>query len=88
MTTGTVKFFNVNKGFGFITGDDGKDYFVHMSGLKDGVSITDGDKVSFEIVEGDKGPKAEQVEKISGSDDSDDSDYSDDDDDADMDDDE
>jgi len=64
MPTGVVKFFNPNKSFGFITGDDGKDYFVHVSGLKEGVVITEGDKVSFEIVEGDKGPKAEQVEKV------------------------
>jgi len=60
---GTVKFFNVSKGFGFITGEDGKDYFVHMSGLKADVTIKEGDKVTFEIVQGDKGPKAEQVQK-------------------------
>ena len=63
MTTGTVKFFNDMKNFGFIAGDDGKEYFVHSSGLKEGVSIKENDKVSFEVVEGDKGPKAEQVEK-------------------------
>ncbi|MFH1473338.1 MAG: cold shock domain-containing protein [Candidatus Aenigmatarchaeota archaeon] len=63
MVTGVVKFYNPNKSFGFITGDDGKDYFVHSSGLKEGVDITEGDKVSFEVVEGDKGLKAEQVEK-------------------------
>ena len=60
---GTVKFFNEAKGFGFITADDGKDYYVHSSGVKEGVSITEGDKVSFKIVEGDRGPKAEEVEK-------------------------
>lgn len=60
---GTVKFFNENKKFGFISGDDGKDVFVHETGLKEGVSIKEGDKVSFEVVEGDKGPRAEQVEK-------------------------
>lgn len=64
MVTGVVKFYNPNKSFGFITGDDGKDYFVHSSGLKEGVDITEGDKVSFEVVEGDKGLKAEQVEKM------------------------
>ena len=61
---GTVKFYNEVKGFGFITGDDGKDYFVHSSGLKEGTTIREGDKVKFEVVEGDRGPKAEQVEKI------------------------
>ncbi len=61
---GTVKFFNEKKQFGFITGEDGKDYFVHASGLKEGTSLNEGDKVKFEVVEGDRGPKAEQVEKI------------------------
>jgi len=64
MTEGTVKFFNDTKRFGFIAGDDGKEYFVHESGLKEGTRIREGDKVSFEVVEGEKGPKAEQVEKI------------------------
>ena len=62
MVTGTVKFFNRIKSFGFITGDDGKDYFVHISGLKPGTTITEGDKVSFEATEGERGPKAENVE--------------------------
>ena len=65
MTEGTVKFFNVMKRFGFITGEDGKDYFVHETGLKQGTTITEGDKVSFKIVKGDKGDKAEEVEKVS-----------------------
>lgn len=59
---GTVKFFNESKGFGFITGEDGKDYFVHISGLKDGVSVQDGDEVSFDVEQGDRGPKAVNVE--------------------------
>ena len=65
MVTGTVKFFNRTKHFGFIAGDDGKDYFVHETGLKPDVSIGEGDKVSFEVVAGDgsKGPKADKVEK-------------------------
>ena len=64
MTQGTVKFFNTMKNFGFIAGDDGKEYFVHGSGIKEGTSITEGDKVSFKVVEGDRGPKAEEVEKV------------------------
>ena len=64
MVEGTVKFFNSMKHFGFIAGDDGKEYFVHASGLKEGTSIREGDKVSFKVVEGDKGLKAEGVEKI------------------------
>lgn len=64
MTEGTVKFYNTMKRFGFITGEDGKDYFVHESGLAEGTEIQEGDKVSFEIVQGDRGPKAEKVAKL------------------------
>ena len=64
MVEGTVKFFNTGRGFGFIAGDDGTEYFVHATGLKEGVTIKDEDRVSFNIVEGDKGPKADGVEKI------------------------
>ncbi len=63
MVEGTVKFFNEMKQFGFIAGDDGKEYYVHASGLKEGTTIREGDKVKFEVVQGDRGPKAEQVEK-------------------------
>ena len=63
MKEGTVKFFNRTKRFGFIAGDDGKDYFVHATGLMPDVTITEGDKVSFEVVEGEKGPKADRVTK-------------------------
>ena len=65
MVEGTVKFFNSMKHFGFIAGEDGKEYFVHASGLKGGTLIGEGDRVSFNVVQGDKGLKAEQVEKIS-----------------------
>jgi len=60
---GNVKFFNESKGFGFIAAEDGKEYFVHMSGLKAGVTIKEGDAVTFEIEQGDKGPKAVKVSK-------------------------
>lgn len=62
---GTVKFFNQGKGFGFIAGDDGNEYFVHMSGLKEGVSLSDNDTVEFDVEEGDRGPKAVNVGKAS-----------------------
>ena len=62
MVEGTVKFFNEMKHFGFIAGDDGKEYFVHQSGLKAGTSIKEGDKVSFKPAQGDRGLKAEEVE--------------------------
>ena len=51
---GTVKFFNVAKGFGFITSNKGKDYFIHSSGLN-GVTLTEGAKVEFETRQGQKG---------------------------------
>ena len=58
---GKVKFFNVMKGFGFIAGDDGKEYFVHKTGLKSGVTIGENDEVSFDVEQGDRGPKAVNV---------------------------
>ncbi len=64
MVEGTVKFFNEAKHFGFIAADDGSEYFVHSSGIKPGVTIAQGDKVSFKVTQGDRGPKAEDVQKI------------------------
>lgn len=64
MATGTVKFFNDQKGFGFITPDDGgKDIFVHISAV-DGGTLSDGDKVSYDVGEGQKGPCAINTKKI------------------------
>lgn len=63
MKTGTVKFYNSEKGFGFITPDEGgADVFVHATGLS-GVKIDQGDKVSFNVTEGQKGPNAANVVK-------------------------
>jgi CspA family cold shock protein len=67
MATGTVKWFSDDKGFGFITPDDGgRDLFVHFSGISgDGYrSLAEGAKVSYEAEEGPKGPKAINVSKI------------------------
>lgn len=61
---GTVKFFNNSKGFGFIAGEDGKEYFVHQTGLKEGVSLNENDSVEFEVEQGDRGPKATGVSKV------------------------
>jgi cold shock protein len=67
MATGTVKWFSDDKGFGFITPDDGgRDLFVHFTGISgDGYrSLAEGAKVSYEAEEGPKGPKAVNVTKL------------------------
>jgi len=63
MSEGTVKWFNESKGFGFIEQDGGKDVFVHHSAIQsDGFrTLQEGDRVSFDVVEGQKGPAAENV---------------------------
>ncbi|EZH64949.1 cold-shock protein [Bacillaceae bacterium JMAK1] len=60
---GTVKWFNAEKGFGFIEREDGDDVFVHFSAIQtDGFkTLEDGETVEFEIVEGDRGPQAANV---------------------------
>ena len=67
MKTGTVKWFNAKKGSGFISDEEGKDIFVHFSALEMlGFKVLEeGEKVEFEVVEGEKGPQAAKVVKIS-----------------------
>ena len=60
---GKIKFFNEGKKFGFIAGEDGTEYFVHGSALVGGITVREGDAVTFEVVQGDKGPKADKVSK-------------------------
>ncbi|PLX84200.1 MAG: cold-shock protein [Desulfuromonas sp.] len=66
MADGTVKWFNDAKGFGFIEQDNGPDVFVHFSSIEgDGFkSLVEGDRVSFEVTEGQKGPQASAVVKV------------------------
>jgi len=63
---GKVKWFNESKGFGFIQQDNGQDVFVHFSSIQDNgfKTLAEGQRVQFDIVEGERGPKAANVVKI------------------------
>ena len=63
---GKVKFFSGSKGYGFITGDDGKDYFVHISAIPVGLRLYEGDDVSFDVAETERGMQAQNVQKVEG----------------------
>ncbi|MDP2673144.1 MAG: cold shock domain-containing protein [Nanoarchaeota archaeon] len=60
---GTVKFFDAAKGFGFITAEDNTEVFLHRSALGEGVTLNENDKVTFDVEQGDRGPKAVNVKK-------------------------
>lgn len=66
MKTGTVKWFNAKKRYGFISDENGDDIFVHFSALNmSGFKVLEeGDKVEFEVIEGEKGPQAANVTKL------------------------
>jgi CspA family cold shock protein len=61
MTVGTVKWFNANKGYGFIKPESGPDVFVHISALQGDGSLEEGQAVEFDITQGPKGPQAANV---------------------------
>jgi cold shock protein len=66
MATGTVKWFDEKKGYGFITMDEGKDVFVHYTAIQGSGfrKLAEGERVSFEVKQGTKGPQADQVQVI------------------------
>jgi cold shock protein len=64
MTVGTVKWFNANKGYGFIQPESGNDVFVHASAIQDGGSLQDGQAVEFDITQGQRGPQATNVRAV------------------------
>jgi CspA family cold shock protein len=65
MTVGTVKWFNANKGYGFIAQQEGNDVFVHVSAIQDASqSLDEGQSVEFDIVQGQKGPQAANVRPL------------------------
>ena len=66
MGNGTVKFFNEKKGFGFIERENGEDVFFHFSAIQTTgfKTLNEGDRVTFDIEQGDRGPKATNVTKI------------------------
>ncbi|MEW5702922.1 MAG: cold-shock protein [Candidatus Zixiibacteriota bacterium] len=66
MAEGTVKWFDDSKGYGFISQDGGKDVFVHYTAIqREGFrSLAEGDRVTFEVVDGPKGPQAANVKKV------------------------
>jgi len=64
MENGKVKFYNKEKKYGFITGDNGTDYFFHASGISNEIYLKDGDRVEFKVVDGDRGKKAVEISLI------------------------
>lgn len=59
---GKVKWFNATKGFGFVEGEDGNDYFVHMTAIKDGKNLRENDQVTFDPAESERGKQAKNVQ--------------------------
>jgi len=61
---GKVKMFKADRGFGFITGEDGKDVYVHATAVEGGATLAAGDSVEYEVVAGERGPAAKNVKKL------------------------
>jgi len=61
---GKVKMFNAERGFGFITGEDGKDVYVHTSAIEGGAALVVGDSVEYEVESGERGLRAKNLKKV------------------------
>ncbi len=61
---GKVKMFNTERGFGFLTGEDAKDVYVHSSAIEGGVALAPGDAVEYEVEASERGPRAKNVKKL------------------------
>ena len=64
MQNGKIKFYNKQKRYGFVTGEDGVDYFFHDTGLANGIYVRDDEKVAFNVTETDRGKKAIDISLI------------------------
>jgi CspA family cold shock protein len=60
---GTVKWYNAMKGFGFLTGDDGKETFVHRTAIPEGIDLSEGDHIEYQIEDSERGPRATNLKK-------------------------
>jgi CspA family cold shock protein len=61
---GNVKWYNARKGYGFITGEDGKEVFVHRTAIPEETSLNEGDEVQFDIETSERGPQAKNIKKL------------------------
>jgi len=61
---GTVNWFNIKKGYGFVKGEDETDYFVHYTSIPNGVVLKEGDKISFEVKSTERGNQATNIELV------------------------
>ena len=61
---GKIKWFNVQKGFGFVLGEDEKDYFLHVSQVPEEFTLREDDQVEFDVIQTDRGPQAQNLKKL------------------------
>jgi CspA family cold shock protein len=61
---GTIKLYNTRKGYGFITGEDGKEVYVHRTAIPINISLDEGDEVQFKVESSEQGPKAKNLKKL------------------------